>query len=54
MTRVGIELLGQLISEQHSIYFRALEDFVTWVDTSKVRQHVMEYQDLRDDHEVHC
>ena len=34
--------------------FRALEDFVTWVDTSKVRQHVMEYQDLRDDYEVHC
>ena len=37
-----------------TLSFRALEDFVTWVDTSKVRQHVMEYQDLRDDYEVHC
>ena len=34
--------------------FRALEDFVTWVDSSKVRQHVMEYQDLRDDYDVNC
>merc|ERR1712226_2094 len=33
---------------------RNLEDFVTWVDSSKVRQHVLEYQDLRDDYEVHC
>jgi len=33
---------------------RPLEDFVTWVDSSKVRQHVLEYQDLRDDYEVHC
>ena len=49
-----VTLSCKKISEQHSIYFRALEDFVTWVDTSKVRQHVMEYQDLRDDYEVHC
>merc|ERR1719147_135301 len=33
---------------------RNLEDFVTWVDSSKVRQHVMEYRDLRDDYDVHC
>merc|ERR1712079_910344 len=33
---------------------RNLEDFVTWVDSSKVRQHVMEYQDLRDDYDVNC
>ena len=33
---------------------RNLEDFVTWVDTSKIRQHVMEYKDLRDDYDVHC
>lgn len=33
---------------------RNLEDFVTWVDTSKIRQHVMEYKDLRDDYDVNC
>lgn len=33
---------------------RNLEDFVTWVDTSKIRQHVMEYKDLRDDFDVNC
>merc|ERR1711963_252416 len=31
---------------------RNLEDFVTWVDTSKIRQHVLEYKDLRDDYDV--
>ncbi|XP_023332404.1 U3 small nucleolar ribonucleoprotein protein IMP3 [Eurytemora carolleeae] len=33
---------------------RNMEDFVTWVDTSKIRQHVLEYRDLRDDYDVHC
>ena len=31
-----------------------MEDFVTWVDTSKIRQHVLEYRDLRDDYDIHC
>lgn len=30
---------------------RTLEDFVTWVDSSKVRKHVLEYNGLRDDFE---
>ena len=33
---------------------RNLEDFVTWVDTSKIRQHVMEYKNLRDDYDINC
>jgi U3 small nucleolar ribonucleoprotein protein IMP3 len=33
---------------------RNMEDFVTWVDTSKIRQHVLEYRDLRDDFDINC
>ena len=33
---------------------RNLEDFVTWVDTSKIRQHVLEYKNLRDGYDVNC
>ena len=33
---------------------RNLEDFVTWVDTSKIRQHVLEYKNLIDDYDVNC
>ena len=31
---------------------RNLEDFVTWVDTSKIRQHMMEYKNIRDDYRL--
>ena len=33
---------------------RNLEDFVTWVDTSKIRKHLMEYKELRDDFDMYC
>lgn len=33
-------------------FFRPLEDFVTWVDTSAIKKHVLEYNDLRDDFEI--
>ena len=33
---------------------RNLEDFVTWVDSSKIRQHVMNYKDIRDDYDINC
>lgn len=26
-------------------FFRNLEDFVTWVDTSAIKKHIMEYND---------
>lgn len=31
---------------------RTMEDFVTWVDGSSIRKHVLEYNDLRDDFEL--
>lgn len=29
-----------------------MEDFITWSDSSKIRQHVLEYNDMRDDYEL--
>ncbi|XP_071443792.1 U3 small nucleolar ribonucleoprotein protein IMP3 [Hetaerina americana] len=43
--RVGPEI----IKDPAFLVSRNLEDFVTWVDTSAIRKHVMEYNDMRDD-----
>ena len=43
--RVGPEL----IMDPAFLVTRSMEDFVTWTDTSKIRKHVMEYNDIRDD-----
>ena len=43
--RVGTEV----IMDPAFLVTRNLEDFVTWTDTSKIRKHVMEYNDIRDD-----
>ena len=39
--RVGTEV----VTDPAFLVTRAMEDFVTWVDTSKVRRTVMEYND---------
>ncbi|KAF0295526.1 U3 small nucleolar ribonucleoprotein IMP3 [Amphibalanus amphitrite] len=31
---------------------RSMEDFLTWVDASAIRKHVLEYNELRDDFEL--
>ncbi|XP_064616488.1 U3 small nucleolar ribonucleoprotein protein IMP3-like [Liolophura sinensis] len=31
---------------------RNMEDFITWTDTSAIRKHVLEYNDLRDDFDL--
>lgn len=31
---------------------RALEDFVTWTDSSAIRKHVLQYNEMRDDYDV--
>ncbi|KAG8238004.1 hypothetical protein J437_LFUL017793 [Ladona fulva] len=43
--RVGPDV----IKDPAFLVSRNLEDFVTWVDTSKFRQHVLVYNDMRDD-----
>ncbi|PIK49567.1 putative U3 small nucleolar ribonucleoprotein IMP3 [Apostichopus japonicus] len=43
--RVGPEL----VLDPAFLVTRNLEDFVTWTDTSKIRKHIMEYNQERDD-----
>ncbi|EEZ97645.1 U3 small nucleolar ribonucleoprotein protein IMP3 [Tribolium castaneum] len=43
--RVGPEL----VKDPALLVTRTLEDFVTWVDNSKIKQHVLEYNGMRDD-----
>ncbi|KAJ8918025.1 hypothetical protein NQ315_011478 [Exocentrus adspersus] len=43
--RIGPEL----VKDPALLVSRTLEDFVTWVDSSKIKQHVLEYNGLRDD-----
>ena len=31
---------------------RSLEDFVTWVDQSKIRRHIVKYNDKLDDYDL--
>ncbi|XP_015597728.1 U3 small nucleolar ribonucleoprotein protein IMP3 [Cephus cinctus] len=46
--RVGAEV----IKDPAFLVTRNLQDFVTWVDTSAIRKHVLEYNDMRDDFEL--
>ncbi|XP_028161396.1 U3 small nucleolar ribonucleoprotein protein IMP3 [Ostrinia nubilalis] len=45
--RVGTEL----VTDPSFLVNRALEDFITWVDGSAIKRHVLEYNDLRDDYD---
>ncbi|XP_030630311.1 U3 small nucleolar ribonucleoprotein IMP3 [Chanos chanos] len=46
--RVGTEI----VTDPAFIVTRNMEDFVTWVDSSKIKQHVMNYNDERDDFDL--
>lgn len=46
--RVGAEV----VKDPAFLVPRTLEDFVTWVDGSAIRKHVLEYNDMRDDFEL--
>jgi len=48
--RVGTDV----VKDPAFLVNRSLEDFVTWVDASAIRRKVMEYNDMRDDYDVHC
>ncbi|KAL5483718.1 hypothetical protein EMCRGX_G020125 [Ephydatia muelleri] len=54
--RVGPDIITDpafLWSQPLTVPFpRNLEDFVTWTDTSKIRKHVLEYNDERDDYDL--
>lgn len=44
--RVGTEL----VKDPAFLVSRTLEDFVTWVDSSAIRRHVMEYNNIVRNH----
>ncbi|XP_056409384.1 U3 small nucleolar ribonucleoprotein protein IMP3-like [Hyla sarda] len=46
--RVGAEV----VTDPAYLVTRNMEDFITWVDTSKIKRHVMEYNDERDDFDL--
>ncbi|XP_034410999.1 U3 small nucleolar ribonucleoprotein protein IMP3 [Cyclopterus lumpus] len=46
--RVGTDV----ITDPAFLVTRNMEDFVTWVDSSKIRQHVMNYNEERDDFDL--
>ena len=46
--RVGTEV----VTDPAFLVTRSLEDFITWTNTSKIRKHVMEYHEERDDYEL--
>lgn len=46
--RVGPEM----VKDPAFLVSRNLEDFVTWVDGSKIKEHVQRYNDMRDDFQM--
>lgn len=46
--RVGPEV----VKDPAFLVSRNLEDFVTWVDGSKIKEHVLRYNDMRDDFQM--
>lgn len=46
--RVGTDI----ITDPAFIVTRNMEDFVTWVDSSKIKRHVMDYNEERDDFDL--
>jgi len=46
--RVGTDL----VKDPAFLLTRNMEDFVTWVNTSAIKRHVMEYNDMRDDFDM--
>ena len=48
--RVGTDI----VKDPAFLVTRNLEDFVTWVDTSAIKRHVMDYKDIRDDFDINC
>ncbi len=41
-----------LVSDPAYLVTRDMEDYVTWVDTSKIKKHIMKYNDKLDDFDL--
>ncbi|KAJ3339277.1 Small subunit (SSU) processome component [Kappamyces sp. JEL0680] len=42
----------QVVSDPAFLVSRHLEDYITWVDTSKIKQKIMKYSDKLDDYDL--
>ncbi|XP_064649599.1 U3 small nucleolar ribonucleoprotein protein IMP3-like [Lineus longissimus] len=42
----------EVVMDPAFLVTRNLEDFVTWTDTSAIRKHVLEYNEIRDDFDM--
>lgn len=42
----------QVVNDPALIVTRSMEDFVTWTDSSKIKQHVISYHDNLDDFDL--
>lgn len=47
-----VRVATEVVKDPAFLINRTMEDFVTWVDSSKIKKHVLEYNDLRDDFEL--
>ena len=41
-----------VVTDPAFLVTRSMEDFVTWVDSSKIKRHVLEYNEERDDFDL--
>ena len=46
--RVGTDL----VTDPAYLVTRTMEDYVTWVDPSKIKKHIMKYNDKLDDFDL--
>ena len=42
----------QVVTDPAFLVTRSMEDFITWVDTSKLKRKVMKYNDKLDDYDL--
>lgn len=47
-----IRIGPETVSDPAFLVTRNMEDFVTWVDTSKIRRKVLEYNERQDDYDL--
>ena len=47
-----IRIGPETVTDPAYIVTRAMEDYLTWVDTSKIKRHVMKYNDKLDDFDL--
>ncbi|XP_062920944.1 U3 small nucleolar ribonucleoprotein protein IMP3 [Mobula hypostoma] len=47
-----IRIGPEVVTDPAFLVTRNMEDFITWVDSSKIKRHVMEYNEERDDFDL--